>query len=438
MSCNSNCNNSKGRGCSPQSLPVSNCMRPECIQALKVYDWVVYPTHETTNVKLPDDCREKVERLCREGVPCSVEVTGYSADPFYTPIERGGHCEAPSCKIVKIERTVIQVACQPVDVAIVCLTYSVKLKIVIKKDRSLDCATDEVVCCFDTCVPLWDRVVLCLPEPLGVQNVSTRVLEVDVECGGVFLGGCLDLSIFVCKEVCVEAPVKLEVNGRFCQPRGPIPVPEVTKTRCLPLVRFPGQCNPIFPIERACGSAIACAVNENVIVHVDSNGSTSTGQEIKGTLSLRVDISPEGNPNTSLVTAQFEDTSVAPSEKRASQTFCLEAAFDEVGSPQCNVVIDHTGAPTPCREIFVTGRGRFTQPASNLKTIVSFELRLQSVPGSNTGAYLLDIYSDDGRLSLEFDAVPVTKADGRLSIAICSDSKLGTSEYNLCAAAMGV
>ncbi|WP_227939408.1 hypothetical protein [Alkalihalobacillus deserti] len=90
---------------------------------------------------------------------------------------------------------------------------------------------------------------LCAPEGTEVQcHITYFQCDADVICDDNFQQ--LDISILLCLDVQMEAPVKLEIEAAICKPRQELPVEDVL----CPVDVFPPQCPEIFPgsVKRKC------------------------------------------------------------------------------------------------------------------------------------------------------------------------------------------
>lgn len=84
--------------------------------------------------------------------------------------------------------------------------------------------------------------LLCAPEGTELDcHVSFVDCDASLVCTSDFQQ--LDISLTLCLEVQMEADVKLEVEGRFCEPREEI----IEGAMLCPVRNFPPQCPEVFP-----------------------------------------------------------------------------------------------------------------------------------------------------------------------------------------------
>lgn len=88
-----------------------------------------------------------------------------------------------------------------------------------------------------------DKYLLCAPEGTDIEaHVYFFECEGTLACeDGTFEQ--LALTLLLCESIQVEAEVKVEVEGRICQPREEIIAP----ISVCPEITFPPQCPEIFP-----------------------------------------------------------------------------------------------------------------------------------------------------------------------------------------------
>jgi hypothetical protein len=387
----------------------------------KIVDWVVTPSTKQTKIDLPADCQEKVKEICEKGGALEVKIEAKCFNPC-TPVH-DSNCPN-QCKVIKIDPVTIDVDCTQVDVSVVCLTYSVTVCVYIYEADS-DCVLEcegsdhrEPICKFEKCIPLWDKVALCLPEPLGKENIFVRVIDVEASCAGVFVGETLDLELFICKEVMVECLTKLEVCARFAQPRGPIDLPQVEKKRCLPLVRQPKSCG-LFPIERCECQALVCSQNTNQLVSLEEcPGSTGPSQEY-GDLFINADICPVDNPAGSFLMVKFDDLtgdSEIGNYYPGDQSFCLKADGDHIGMPVCKRLA------TDATQLVVTinGKGLYRSKANGWrKESANFIIKFTGTPEGSSGVYSVEV--DNGVDCIFYaENVPVNSSTGKFFVDSCA------------------
>ncbi|QRG65930.1 HYR domain-containing protein [Brevibacillus choshinensis] len=229
------------------SPPIPNNLQAECIRVQKVYDWVVAVNRERNKVPIPDDCRSLVDAAIRAGQNITIQCVEPIVPPTFPliPKRQPTHFLDFSCNVVGIRRENIIVGGNVVRVGIVRFLFDAILLIRVFANGTL-------LCEFPATIQFDDEISLCLPEPLDETNILCRITA--VECNPfdtVLLGGMVELEVIICKEIQVEAEIKMEVLGKFCSPRpASIPVPSPTPSfRCpsfrCPSFVFPPQCPAI-------------------------------------------------------------------------------------------------------------------------------------------------------------------------------------------------
>ncbi|MFJ7469946.1 hypothetical protein ACIQWI_15490 [Peribacillus frigoritolerans] len=202
---------------------VPNPIGPECIRVTKVYDWVVLTNRDRNKVQIPEECFAAIEDARHEGntitATCS-EVVGTRSCDFIgaIPADIPG---VPGAQIVS-------------------LAFHVHIRV------QFFCNGEPLPGCnFVVPVSFMDEVILCFPE--GTE-INCNIF--DVQCTVVLnqmLGDMVVLDVTMCKDVQVEAEVKLEVEAKFCGPRPVIPIEE--DGFVCPTPRFPQQCPTFFPTD---------------------------------------------------------------------------------------------------------------------------------------------------------------------------------------------
>ncbi|MCM3677334.1 FG-GAP-like repeat-containing protein [Peribacillus simplex] len=193
----------------------------ECILVQKVYDWVVLTNRDRNKVPIPAECFAQIEN-CRDG----------------------GNTVTATCTEVVGSRLCDVIGSRPANIPdipgaqIVTLTFHVHIRAQFFCDGAL-----LPGCNFVVPVSFMDDVILCFPE--GTE-INCNIF--DVQCSVVLnqmLGNMVVLDVIMCKDVQVEAEVKLEVEAKFCGPRPIIPVQE--EGFVCPIPTFPQQCPTFFP-----------------------------------------------------------------------------------------------------------------------------------------------------------------------------------------------
>ncbi|MED4586760.1 hypothetical protein P9578_28805, partial [Brevibacillus choshinensis] len=222
---------------------IPNNVQEECIRVQKVYDWVVTANRDRNKVPLPEDCRPLVDAAIRAGQNITIQCVEPIVPPTFPLIPKPQPTQSLdfSCTVIGIRRENIIVNGNIVRVGIVRFLFGATLLIRVFANGTL-------LCEFPATIQFDDEIVLCLPEPLDESNILCRITA--VECnpiGNVLLGGMVELEVTICKEIQVEAEVKLEVLAKFCSPRSIIPVPAPTPSFVCPPIVFPPQCPDFFP-----------------------------------------------------------------------------------------------------------------------------------------------------------------------------------------------
>ncbi|MDA5110866.1 hypothetical protein O3V59_21230 [Brevibacillus thermoruber] len=353
---------------SPVPTPIPNNLQEECIRVQKVYDWVVAANRERNKVPIPDECRAAVDAAIRAGLNITIQCAAPVTPPLFPIIPKpqptGTLAPDFDCRVISIRRETITINNTPVRVGIVRFLFSATVLITILADSTVICPAFPATIQFD------EEFVLCLPEPLDEDNILCRIT--DIECipnQSVLLGGMVELEVIICKEIQVEAEVKLEVLAKFCQPRPIIPVPTPSPFRCPPIT-FPPQCPPLFPLHNCDCQGTANVLLNNVTVFF--NGLADIGSE-----QLVADICPSCNPGASTFSYTFVDTppaSPSPTDDiPGNQSF--EFTTTSVESPVCSSL------PGGGLQLFVTATGirRFTETGTE-ETLFA-ELTLEELPG---------------------------------------------------------
>lgn len=124
-------------------------------------------------------------------------------------------------------------------------------------------ANGTLLCEFSAEIQFEDEVVLCLPAPLDETNILCRITSIECSSNAHDLfGGMVELEVIICKEIQVEADVKLEVLAKHCKPRpNDLPIPGPTPSVFCPPISFPPQCPGIFPPTRPCQPMINMTIS---------------------------------------------------------------------------------------------------------------------------------------------------------------------------------
>jgi hypothetical protein len=228
----------RGKQVSATPTFVPNPIRPECIRVTKVYDWVVTTNRDRNKVPVPEPCFTEIEN-CRHS----------------------GNAVTASCEEIPGARGFDVISTTPATntgvpgavVATIAFHTTIRIQFF---------CNGAPLCDFPVPVSFVDDFLLC--NPTGTTIVPNIF---DVRCSVLLnqmLGNMLVIDVIMCKEVQVEAEVKLEVEAKFCGPRELIPPPPL-EASCPPIL-FPEQCPSFFPVQNcSCHAA------------VDFTGNTTTG-----------------------------------------------------------------------------------------------------------------------------------------------------------------
>lgn len=231
---------------------VPNPIGPECIRVTKVYDWVVLTNRDRNKIQIPEECFAAIEDARHDGntitATCS-EVVGTRSCDF-------------------IGATPANIPSVP-GAQIVSLAFHVHIRVVFFCNGA-----PLPGCNFVVPVSFMDEVILCFPE--GTE-INCNIF--DVQCTVVLnqmLGDMVVLDVTMCKDVQVEAEVKLEVEAKFCGPRPVIPIEE--DGFVCPTPPFPQQCPTFFPtLNCDCQGSAEFDGVASIIVLEDGLGGPTTG-----------------------------------------------------------------------------------------------------------------------------------------------------------------
>lgn len=297
-----------------------NPIGPECIRVTKVYDWVVLTNRDRSNVMIPNDILAQIE-ACREkgnviSATCSEVKGSRSCDLISTreaPQEFG-----PSTQIVTMAfhvQIAIQFYCN-------------------KKPIS--------GCRFIAPVTFVDDVLLCFPEGTEINcnifDVQTSVIL------NQMIGNTVMVDVLMCKDIQVEAEVKLEVEAKFCGPREIIPIPADEPVCTRPA--FPLQCPAFFPPLNCLCQGAGNFEGEAIISYTELGGETVTPT---GNLDLTALICDSCNLAASNLTVRFiEVPGAGTPEDELDQSFRFVA--NDFNQPTCEddtMTVTGTGVFTP-------------------------------------------------------------------------------------------
>ncbi|MED4752235.1 YncE family protein [Brevibacillus choshinensis] len=352
----------------PAPLPTAAPLPTDCIRVQKVYDWVVAANRDRNKVPIPDDCRPLIDAAIRAGQNITIQCVEPTVPPTFPLIPKPQPTQSLdfSCTVIGIRRENIIVNGNIVPVGIVRFLFGATLLIRVFANGTL-------LCEFPATIQFDDEIVLCLPEPLDESNILCRITA--VECmpnNTILLGGMVELEVLICKEIQVEAEVKLEVLAKFCSPRPIIPVPAPTPSFICPPITFSPQCPDIFPRRNCDCQGTANALLTNSTVFFDGVAETGTEQ-------LLADICPSCDPGSSSFSYTFIDT--VPTTPTPTPTDEILGDFSfvytpvQISSPTC------TALPDGSLSLVVTATGIRTFTLTGTTETLSSELTLQELSG---------------------------------------------------------
>ncbi|WP_134704981.1 SBBP repeat-containing protein [Ammoniphilus sp. YIM 78166] len=242
----------------PAPGPTIEPLQPECIRVQKVFDWVYLTNRYQNKIQLSEACRPIIEERLALGHRLSARcITNPDAflpvfpllpkpQPTLTPIGcPGARCDFELDAAAPVRCTVPDGTIVTLQAIPFLFTVCIRIDLV---DTN---AGDEVICSEDVFVQFREEVALCWERGL---NIQCRILDVICNASfrqlGAFAEPGIFLTVHVCKEIQVEAEVKLELPARFCQPRRPVEcegTPFTDVCPPLPSNLFPAQCPRIFP-----------------------------------------------------------------------------------------------------------------------------------------------------------------------------------------------
>jgi hypothetical protein len=201
-----------------------------CINAKKVFDWVIRPVNVTksySHKELSELFDEDLNELC---------ATANGCEPHFRAECKVFDVEA---KEMKSDRQKIRVRINGEDVTLykVKVLVSFKVKVIIFADGDKIKPTEPIdVCSVET-------FYLCAPKGTCVDaTVLDGECEADFFCCNDTAN--LTLSADFCLDVQVTDFVKLEVEASYCNPRDEFPISDMIT--CRP-EKEPKQCQDVFP-----------------------------------------------------------------------------------------------------------------------------------------------------------------------------------------------
>jgi hypothetical protein len=245
-----------------QPTPTPPILQPECIVARKVYDWIFDQNTYENKITLPEACQAAIISRLQAGHRLTVRCNSTPPTPPFplptfpptppvfptafptptpSPLPTLFPCPGAFCEFDATLAT--DGFCNGVPVKIVPFQFTACITLDI-----LDLTQGDVVCAaVPVVVTFPEDIALCLPEPLGNQNILCAILDVVCSAQLVPFDQSVLLRVTICKEIQVEAEVKLEIMAAFCTPRGFCPTSTPTPPTCPPFPSFPPQCRGLFP-----------------------------------------------------------------------------------------------------------------------------------------------------------------------------------------------
>ncbi|MCG5253436.1 hypothetical protein [Brevibacillus agri] len=205
-------------------------IREQYIHLPKLYDWVFVTSYCRARLPVPAPLRSSLHDRLRAGLPLSVQCL---------PPDHPCSCLPVSCRLLPPVRQAVHMAgSQRVPIAIARFIVEATLSVLFFVDGDLLFELPAPLC-------LEEEVALSLPQPLDHENITCRLAAAECRPNPALLQqtGAVELDVFLCLEILVEAPVVLEVIGRMCAPRpASIPVPpRKLALDCTPF-RLPPNC----------------------------------------------------------------------------------------------------------------------------------------------------------------------------------------------------
>jgi hypothetical protein len=370
----------QGKQVPPSAPPLHpNPIRPECIRVTKVYDWVVLTNRDRNKVPIPDACFAEIE-ACR----------------------LAGNTVTATCAEVPGTRTCDVVATRPANVPgvagakIVTLSFLVNIRI-----QFLCNGTPLPGCDFVVPVSFMDDVILCFPDGTAINcNIF------DVTCTVVLnqmLGNMVVIDVVMCKDIQVEADVKLEVEAKFCGPRPVVPIPE-EEVVCPPIT-FPEQCPSFFPEPNCLCQGAADFTGFTATGVTVAIGAGAVGVLVPGQLDFAALVCDQCDlANSSIVVRFIEEptgTATPPPGAEIDQSFSFRAL--QFNQPLCPVA----------GTLIVTGTG-FLTVDGGLQENATFSLTINEL----TGIAVLTITSPTAVVVVTLS--PITTPGAAVDVNACS------------------
>lgn len=324
----------QGRQISP------NPINPECIRVTKVYDWVVLTNRERNRVNIPEECLAQIE-ACRDA--------GGTITATCTEVEG-----SRSCDLVGTREAPEQFG---PSAQIATLAFHVHLQLEFFCDGA-----PIPGCTFVVPVTLVDDVLLCFPEGT-VINCNIFEVQCNVILNQMF-GNTIMVDVLMCKDIQVEAEVKLEVEAKFCGPRADIPIPE--EEAVCPVQTFPPQCPAFFPPLNCECQGAGNFEGTASITYAEMGGTAATATGQLDITALVCDQCNLASSNLSVSFVEIPGSGTPTPEDDLDRSFTFTA--NDFEQPTC-------GADT----LTVTGTGIFT-PAGGAPENAVFTLTLTDNP----------------------------------------------------------
>ncbi|MBB5174863.1 hypothetical protein [Texcoconibacillus texcoconensis] len=218
-----------------------------CIRVDKVYDWVTRQVDKDYSFS-GDEGLERLGFSCNNNEeadgdnPC--EFIDDDDEVFVTVVPTdadGDPIDLDEIECVEVgRRQDVYVEDFDTDLQLVKLKKQGFFVIELRLNENGDpfCVSEPISFC------VFEKFLLCAPE--GTE-INCHIYDFDstgVLCcnNGEFLD--LELTLHICQSVQVEAEVKVEVEGKLCQPREDIIMPI---EKVCPEITFPPQCPEVFP-----------------------------------------------------------------------------------------------------------------------------------------------------------------------------------------------
>lgn len=327
----------------------------ECIRVEKVYDWSTAQLQDQREISPPIDCITALEAFMVANPGVLIQASCTSPIPDLSvpivPSPAPAFCPTDLLCCLEIGREDVTLT-DGTQAQLVATVSSVPLHIVLSGDST-------IICEFDTHVKLFEKDVLCAPTGTQVLCRITQII-----CDAVFLNpDQLVVNVSICKELQVEAEVKLEVIAAFCRPRAPISL-DILPLPCPPIGQFPPQCPTIFP-DLSCDFSLTGFIqtlNAPIIIGINPRTGIQT---------LSFSLCPQASP-----------CNIRNSELRT--VFQLEAD-PHTGEPAETVVFEATFFNPVRNSTQATGSGTFNGK------IVSWTLGINSIGRGSSAQVTLDV-----------------------------------------------